>query len=363
MSNLRFRFLSVAFLAAALICGLLAAPPFLAAQKPYHIVDRWKVGGDGWWDALTADPQAHRLYLTHGVRVDVVDTQTGKSGVPDDGSMSLGWKLAGSITGLHGTHGVALDDAGKFGYISDGGGNAVVVFDRATLATVATIPAGANPDAIVFEPATQTVWAFNGRSKDATVIDAATRKVVATIPLPGKPEFAAVDGKGTIFDNIEDKNEIVRIDARGKKITGEWLLAGCESPSGLALDVAGGRLFSACDGKKMAVTDAKTGKSLATAAVGEGPDGAAWDAAHGLVFSPNGGSETLTVIDASAPGYPAIEELATQRGARTIDYDPIADRIYLVTAESGPRPAPTADNSHPRPAIVPGSFVVVVIGR
>jgi len=349
MSNLRFRFLSIAFLAAALLSGVLAAPSFLAAQKPYHIVDRWKVGGDGWWDALTADPQAYRLYLTHGVRVDVVDTQTGK--------------LIGSVTGLHGTHGVALDDAGKFGYISDGGGNAVVVFDRATLATVATIPAGTNPDAIVFEPATQTVWAFNGRSKDATVIDAATRKVVATIPLPGKPEFAAVDGKGTIFDNIEDKNEIVRIDAASKKITGEWLLAGCESPSGLALDVAGGRLFSACDGKKMAVTDAKSGKSLATAAIGEGPDGAAWDAAHGLVFSPNGGSGTLTVIDASAPGYPAIEELATQRGARTIDYDPIADRIYLVTAESGPRPAPTADNPHPRPAIVPGSFVVVVIGR
>jgi len=332
-----------------MLCGLLAAPAVLAAQKPYHVVDRWKVGGDGWWDALTVDPQGHRLYLTHGARVEVVDTQTGK--------------LTGSITGLHGTHGVALDDAGKFGYISDGGGNAVVVFDRATLATVATIPAGTNPDAIIFEPATQTVWAFNGRSKDATVIDAATRTVAATIPLPGAPEFAAVDGKGMVFDNIEDKNEIVRIDARSRKVTGEWPLAGCESPSGLALDVASGRLFSACDGKKMAVTDAKTGKPLATAKVGEGPDGAGWDAAHGLVFSPNGGSGTLSVIDASAPGYPAIEELATQRGARTMDYDPIADRIYLVTAELGPRPAPTAENPRPRPAIVTGSFVVLVIGR
>jgi YVTN family beta-propeller protein len=348
-SQHNLRFLSSALLAATLLCGLLAAPSPLAAQKPYHIVDRWKVGGEGGWDCLLADAAAHRLYLTHGTRVEVLDTQTGK--------------FIGSITGLHGTHGVALDDAGKFGYISDGGGNAVVVFDRATLATVATIPAGTNPDIIVFEPATQTVWAFNGRSKDVTVIDAATRKIVDTIPLPGKPEFAAVDGKGTIFNNIEDKNELVRLDARSRKLTGEWPLTGCESPSGLAFDVAGERLFSACDGKKMAVTDAKTGKSLGTAAVGEGPDGAAWDAAHGLVFSPNGGSGTLSVINAATPGYPAIEELATQRGARTMDYDPAADRVYLVTAEFGPRPAPTATNPRPRPAVIPGSFVVLVVGR
>jgi YVTN family beta-propeller protein len=238
-----------------------------------------------------------------------------------------------------------------------------VVFDRATLATVATIPAGTGPDAIVFEPATQTVWAFNGRSNDATVIDAATCKVVATIPLPGKPEFAIVDGKGTIFDNIEDKNEVIRLDAHTNKLTAEWPLTGCESPSGLAFDSAGGRLFSVCDGKKMAVTDASTGKSLATPAIGDSPDGAGWDAAHKLAFSSNGGSGTLTVIDAAAPGYPAIEDLPTQRGARTMTYDSAADRIYLVTAEFGPRPAPTADNPHPRPPIVPGSFVVLVVGR
>jgi YVTN family beta-propeller protein len=350
MSDQRsLRILSSAFVAAALLCGVLAAPALLTAQKPYRIVDRWKVGGEGGWDALTADPIGHRLYLTHGTRVDVLDTQTGK--------------LVGSIVNLQGTHCVALDDAGKFGYISDGRGNAVVVFDRATLATVATIPAGQNPDAIVFEPATQTVWAFNGRSKDASVIDAASRKVVATIPLPGKPEFAVVDGKGTIFDNIEDKGEIVRLDAKTMKLTGEWPLTGCESPSGLALDIAGGRLFSACDGKKMTVTDAKTGKALATAVIGDGPDGADWDAAHKLAFSPNGMSGTLTVIDASAPGYPAIEELPTQRGARTIAYDPKTDRVYLVTAEFGPRPDPTADTPRPRPPVVPGSFSVLVIGR
>jgi YVTN family beta-propeller protein len=344
------RLFARSFAAAAMLCGLLAAPSFLAAQKPYHIIDRWKLGGEGWWDYLLADPTAHRLYLTRGARVDVLDTETGK--------------LAGSIAGLHGTHGITLDHAGKFGYISDGGGNAVVVFDRATLATVAVIPAGTNPDAIVFEPATQTVWAFNGRSSDATVIDAATRKVVATVPLPGKPEFAGVDGRGIVFDNIEDKSELVRLDAKTLKLTAEWPLAGCEEPTGLAIDPKRGRLFSVCHNKKMVVTDAKTGKSLATPDIGEGPDAAGWDAAHKLVFSSNGGGTgTLTVINAGASGYSVIEELETQRGARTMAYDPAADRIYLVTAEFGPRPAVTADNPRPRAEVVPGSFIVLVVGR
>jgi YVTN family beta-propeller protein len=336
------------FATAILLCCFLAAVHPIAAQQPYKVIDRWKIGGDGGWDDLTADSQAYRLYLTHGLRVDVVDTQTGK--------------LIGSITGLHGTHGVALDTAGKFGYISDGGGNAVVVFDRATLATVATIPAGTNPDAIIFERATQTVWAFNGRSKDATVIDATTSKVVATIPLPGKPEFAAVDGQGTIFVNIEDKNEIVRLDAKTNKLTAEWPLTGCDSPSGLAIDVSGGRLFSVCDGKKMAVTDAKTGKSLATAAIGSGPDGAGWDAKHKLAFA-SCGEGILSVVDAGAPGYPTIESLPTQRSARTMTYDSATDRVYLVAAELGPRPEPTAANPRPRPPVLPGSFVVLVVGR
>jgi YVTN family beta-propeller protein len=342
------RLVTRSFAAAALLCGFLAAVHPVAAQQPYKVVDRWKVGGGGGWDYLLADPPAHRLYITRGARVDVVDTQTGK--------------LSGSIMGLHGTHGIALDTAGKFGYISDGGGNAVVVFDRATLATVATIPAGTNPDAIVFEPATQTVWAFNGFSKDATVIDAATQKVVATIPLPGKPEFAAVDGTGLVFDNIEDKSEIVRLDAKTNKLTAEWPLAGCDGPSGLAFDVAGSRLFPVCDGKKMGVIDSKTGKVLATAEIGNGPDAAGWDAKHKLAFA-SCGEGVLSVIDASAAGYPTIESLPTQRGARTMAYDSAADRIYLVSAEFGPRPAPTADNPHPRPALIPGSFIVLVVGR
>ena len=341
------RFAAYSFATVALICGFLCKPARVAAQQPYRILDHWKIGGGGRWDYMHADPEAHRLYLAHGDTVDVIDTETGKP--------------VGAIHGLHGTHGIALDNAGKYGYISDGGGNAVVVFDRATLAEVTTIPAGTNPDGIVFEPTTQTVWAFNGRSHSVTVIDAATRTVAATIALPGKPEFPAVDGRGTVFDNIEDKSEIVRFDALTKKITATWP-AGCDSPSGLAIDPRGHRLFPVCDGKKMSVIDYETGKVLANPTIGDGPDAARWSARYKLAFA-SCGEGVLSVIDAGTPGYPTIESLPTQRGARTMAYDPSTDRIYLVTAEFEPRPAPTAENPRPRPGVVPGTFTVIVIGR
>ncbi|GAC1356916.1 MAG: hypothetical protein NVSMB3_03420 [Acidobacteriaceae bacterium] len=328
--------------------GLLSATSLAMAQGPYRVLDHWKIGGEGGWDYLTADATSHRLYVTHGTRVEVLDTTTGRS--------------VGVITGLKGTHGVALDEGGKFGYISDGGANAVVVFDRNSLQTAATIPSGTNPDGILFEPKTQTVWAFNGRSKDLTIIDTATRKVIATVPLPGRPEFPVADGKGTVFVNIEDKNEIVRLDAATKKSTAEWPLTGCESPSGLALDPAGRRLFSVCDGKKMAVTDANTGKILATPAIGEGPDAAGYDAKHKLAFSSNGDG-TLTVVDASKADFPIAQTLATEKGARTMSFDQNTGRLYLVTAEFGPRPAATPQNARPRPPVLPGTFTVLVVGR
>ncbi len=319
----------------------------LAAQQPYSVVDHWKLGGAGGWDYLLADPSAHLLYITHGPRVEVVDTTTGKA--------------VGAITGMKGTHGVALDSDGKTGYISDGGGNAVIVFDRKSFATLATVPAGTNPDGIAFEPVTKTVWAFNGRSKNVTVIDAATRSVVATIDLPGKPEFPQADGKGHVFVNIEDKNVIVKLDAATKKSVATYPLTDCDSPSGLAYDAAHHRLFPVCDGKKMAVLDAESGKQLTTAAIGDGPDAAGFDEKDQLAFSSNG-EGTLSVIDA-AHGYKTIETLPTQQGARTMAYDAGMDRIYLVTAQFEPRPAATEAVPRPRPAIVPDSFVVVVVGR
>ncbi|WP_348269365.1 YncE family protein [Edaphobacter paludis] len=334
-------------LTASFACALLA-PSAASAQKPYSVQTRWTVGGDGGWDYLTADAGAHRLYVTHGTRVEVLDTNSGK--------------VVGNIQGLQGIHGVALDNAGKYGYISDGRAGAVVVFDRASLKTLASIPVGTNPDGIVFEPVTKTVWAFNGRSSDVSVIDTATRKVVATIALPGKPEFPVADGKGTIFDNIETKNSIVRLDAKTKTLTATWPLTNCESPSGLAMDQAGRRLFTVCDGKTMNVVDANSGKVLATPAIGDGPDAAAYDPAHKLAFASNGDG-TLTVVDASKNTFPVLQNVATQKGARTMSLDTATGRIYLVTAEFGPKPAATATNPRPRPAILPGSFTVLVVGR
>jgi len=333
-----------------LCAGVLLASCVAAAtaQQPYHVVDHWKIGGTGGWDYLLADPAAHLLYVTHGPRVEVIDTSTGKP--------------VGAITGMKGTHGIALDPEGHFGYISDGGSNDVVVFDRKTFATVATVPAGTNPDGIAYEPVTKTVWAFNGRSKNVTVIDTASRSVVATIALPGKPEFPQSDGQGHVFDNIEDKNSIVELDAKARTLTATWSLKGCDSPSGLAIDDAHHRLFSVCDGKAMAVVDAESGKQLATAAIGDGPDAAGYDPKNQLAFSSNGEDGTLSVVDA-AHGYKTLESLPTQAGARTMAYDPAADRVYVVTADFGARPEPTAANPHPRPAIVPDSFTIIVIGR
>ncbi len=334
-----------ALFAAALCFIVLATALASRAQGPYKVLDHWKLADSGGWDYLLVDSAAHRVYITRGDHVDAVDATSGK--------------LLGTISGLHGTHGVALDPDGKVGYISDGGGNAVVVFDRANFSTTATIPAGTNPDAIIYEPATKSVWAFNGRSKNITVIDAASRKVVATIDVPGKPEFAVSDGKGNVYNNIEDKSEVLKIDASAHTITATWP-AGCESPSGLALDIAGERLFPVCDGNKMSVIDAASGKILATPAIGDGPDAANYSATKKLAFA-SSGDGVLSVVDAT--NYKTIQSLPTKRGARTMTYDPATDRAYLVTADFGPRPAATAENPRPRPPMIPGSFEIIVVGR
>ncbi len=315
------------------------------AQK-YSVETKWTVGGEGGWDYLAVDAPAHRLYLTHGSRVEVLDTKTGKP--------------VGALTGLKGTHGVAFDPAGSVVYVSDGQSNAVVVFDKTSLQQVASIPAGTNPDGILFEPTTKTIWAFNGRSKNATVIDMASNQPVATIALPGKPEFPQADGAGNVFVNIEDKNEIVKLDPRAKTIVAEWPLTGCDSPSGMAIDLKGHRLFSVCDCKKMAVTDFTSGKVVATPTIGDSPDAAGFDPAHDVAFSSNGDG-TLSIVNAKT--YAVEQTLPTQAGARTMAFDPGTGKVYLVTATFGPRPAPTAQTPRPRPAVVPGSFTVLVVGR
>jgi DNA-binding beta-propeller fold protein YncE len=329
--------------AAFCLAAMSAAASRGSAQTPYKVVDHWKIGGTGGWDYLLADSPAHRLYITHTGRVEVVDTTTGK--------------LVGAVTGFKSTHGIALDPDGKRGYISDGAGNAVAIFDRTSLAVLTTIPAGKNPDAIAYEPTTKTVWAFNGTSNNISVIDPDKKIVIATIALPGKPEFPQVDGKGTVFVNIEDKNSIVKLKAATRKVEATWTLSGCDAPSGMAIDPEHARLFSVCDGNKMAVTDAKTGKQIALAAIGAGPDAAGYDARNQLAFSSNGEAGTVSVIDA-AHGYKAIQTLSTKVGARTMTYDPTTNRIYLTAADYA---TPVAGAK--RPTVLPDTFTVLVLGR
>jgi len=334
------------FYQAAVVSALLSIAAASAAQN-YHVADQWKLGGQGGWDYLLSDDAAHRLYVTHNSRVEVVDTTTGKP--------------IGAITGLKSTHGVALNPDGKTGYISDGAGNAIIVFNRSDFSIQTTVPAGTNPDGITFEPVTKTVWAFNGRSNSVSVLDTTSNTVVATVPLPGKPEFPQVDEHGSVFVNIEDKNEIVKLDAAGRKPVATWQLPGCESPSGMAIDRAKHRLFSVCDGKKMIVVDYDQGEVLGLAAIGDSPDAAAFDAKHGLAFSSNGGDGTLTIVDTGKPGFPVLQTVKTEKGARTMALDASTGRIYLATAEFGPPPAATDATPHPRRSVVPDTFKIIVV--
>ena len=332
----------------AAIVPVLATPAALA-QADYKVQQQWKIGGDGGWDYLALDSASHLLYISRGNRVLIVDPSTGKQ--------------TGEIDGFKGTHDIVFDAKNKYGYISDGGSNQVAVFDRASHQVMQTIPAGTGPDGEVYEPVTKTAWAFNGHSDNATVIDTDTNKAIATVALPGKPEFPVADGKGTIFDNIENKSEIVRIDARTHKVTAVWPLAPCESPSGLAIDTVHRRLFSVCDNQKMAIVNADTGKVIATPTIGDGPDADRFDARKQLAFSSNGDG-TLTIVHEDSPDkFSVVQNVATKRGARTLEIDSKTGKVYLVTADFGPKPAPTAGNPHPRPAILPGTFEVIVVSE
>jgi len=271
-------------------------------------------------------------------------------------------KVVGDIPDTTGVHGIAIAPKLNHGYTSNGRANNVTVFDLKTLKTLSQIPAGKNPDAILYEPVSNHLFTFNGSSKDATAIDAATEKVIATIPLGGKPEFAVDDGKGNIYVNIEDTHEMAVIDAKTPAVTKRYVLEGCEDPSGLAIDVAHRRLFSVCANKVMVISDSDTGKVIATVPIGEGADGAAFDAGRGLAFSSNG-EGTLTVVKENKGKYEVVENAATQRGARTMTVDLKTHKLYLPTAAYGPAPAPTTQQPKPRAPILPDSFTLLVAGQ
>ena len=343
----------LAGLAVALLAPFIATPTRAGAAHDarganYAIIERWKLGGSGGWDYLTVDPPRHRLFVTRGDHVEVFDLPSGK--------------VVGRIPDTAGVHGVELAPALKRGYTSNGRANTVTEFDYDTLAVLREVPVqGENPDALLYEARTGRLFVFNGRSRNASVFDARTLALVAQLPLPDKPEFAAADGRGRVYVNIQSEaGQLVKIDAATLAVLATWQLDGCARPSGLAVDRAHARLFSVCDSRLMVVTDATSGRQVARMAIGARPDAAAFDAAHGLAFSSNG-EGTLTIVRAGPhDGYAVTATLATQLGARTMALDPTTGRVYLVTADFGPPPAATPEQPQPRPQPLPDTFTVLI---
>ena len=317
-----------------------------AAPPAYRVLNSFTLGGDGGWDYLNLDPAGGNLFITRGSHVMVVNPANGK--------------LLADITGLQGIHGTAF--VGTRAYVSEGGANRVAVIDTKSLAKTGEIAVGTRPDGIMYDAASRRVFTFNSISKDATAVDPATGKAVGTVALGGKPEGAVSDGAGTVFVNIEDKSELVAFDANTLAVKQHYPLAPCQEPSGIAADLAHGRIFSGCDNKMIAVADMKTGKAVAQIPIGEGVDANRFDPGTGLVFSSNGESGTLTIAHEDSPAkFTVLQDLKTADGARTMELDPKSHRVYVVTSDRTPG-TPTPERPHPRAVPVPGTFRLMVLG-
>jgi DNA-binding beta-propeller fold protein YncE len=325
-----------------LTCAVCSAATLLAAATGYHILSEIAIGGEGGWDYLSVDSAARRLYVSHGTHVVVVDLDANK--------------VVGDIPDTPGVHGIAIAAELNKGFISNGRGNTVTIFDLKTLKSLGTVPTGENPDDITYDKGSGRVFVFNGRSKSATVIDAKAGTVAATIPLPGKPEFAIADGKGHVYNNLEDTSELVEIDAAKAAITKKFSLSPCDGPSGMAYDAKSRRLFSVCSNRVMAISDPDAGKVVATPPIGAGSDGAAFDAGAGYAFSSNGDG-TLTVVQQTGGKWDVVENIATERGARTIAVDEKTHKVYLPTAKTAP------STGGGRASFLPNTFKVLVVGK
>ncbi len=330
------------------IVTLMAVPQHHAigdtAVPQYKQVGKIAIGGDGGWDYLTVDSDAHRLYITRGTRVMVVDTVANK--------------IVGDIPNTPGVHGIALASKLNRGFASNGRANSILIFDLKTLKEISRVPVGTNPDAILYDSFTNRVFTFNGSSNDISAVDASTGKVLGTIPVGGKPEFAVTDEKGMIFCNVEDKSEILAIDPKALTVKHHWPIAPTEEPSGLAFDKKNRRLFAVGSNKKMAILDADTGKVLASPEIGNGPDAAGFDPMVSIAVSSNGQDGSLTVVhEINKNSFKVAATVQTQKGARTMALDPKTHKIYLITASYK---AATAGER--RPQMEPNSAVILIYG-
>jgi DNA-binding beta-propeller fold protein YncE len=319
------------------------------ADGPYHLIKEIPVGGDGGWDGLIVDSAAQRLYVSHATKVVVIDLAKDA--------------VAGEITNTPGVHDIAVAPKLNRGFVSNGREAKASIVDLKTLQTLSKVDTGTNPDAILFEPGQNEVYAFNGRGQSATVIAADSGKVVATIPLGGKPEFAEADpAAGRVFDNLEDKSEVAVIDTQTHSVTNRWPIAPGEEASGIAIDLKNHRLFLGCGNKLMVMMDSTDGKVLASAPIGQGVDGSAFDPGTQLAFA-SCGDGTTTIAKEEAPDkLTVVQTLATPRGARTMALDPVTHKIYLPAAQFEASTNQVAGGQRQRPRMVPGTFKILVYG-
>ncbi len=338
--NPRFRLLSPLLLAAALSAG--------AAE--FKVIAHYPIGGEVRYDYLRVDPAMRRLYVSHSTRVDVLDVDTGA-------------KL-GEVAPMKGIHGICIVPGLGRGFITSGGDRTVVMFDVATMKVLKVIPGlGMKPDAIEYDPETAMVYVANGASGGVTVIDPAKGEIAANVPITGKLEGLAFDGKGRLFVNTEDKSMIQVIDTHTLKPLASWPIAPVEGGTGLAIDAVHHRLFSSGGNGMLAVVNSDTGAVVATPKIGEDPDGDAFDAANGLIFTSNMVG-TLSVLHEDSPdSYSTLQTVPTAFGARTIAFDAKTGRVFMATGKFGPAPSPSPASPRPWRQGQPGSFEVLVVGR
>jgi len=312
------------------------------SKEGYKIANKIHLNGDEKWDYLFSDDSSGRLYVSHGNMVQVVDEVSGKE--------------VGKVSGLDGVHGIAIAPNLNKGFISTKNDNSVTIFDTKTFGVIKKVEVtGKSPDAILFDAFSNKVFVFNGHSNNATVIDAKTNEIVATIAFTGNPEASVTDGKGKIYVNLEDASSIAVINTTTYKVENVWPIAPGVEPTGLALDNETHRLFSVSANKLMVVVDAETGKILTTLPTGLNTDGAAFDPALKCAYSSNG-EGTLTIVkELNKDSFEVLENIPTQKGAKTITINKLTHHIYLSAADYG------AQTGSEKPKMVSGSFVVLDI--
>ena len=342
--------LQVAFWSVLVLCtGLVSARP---PAGGYHLLKKYDLGaapgGKEYWDYITFDPAARHLYISHNTEVKVVDADSGA--------------IVGSIPDLKRVHGIALVPELGRGFLSDGGADEAVMFDMKTLRVTGHIKTGGNPDCIIYDSVSKHVFTFNGKTNDASVIDPGTATVVATIPMGGRPEYAVSDGQGSIYDNIEDKNEVVALDSRSNTLRSHWPIAPAEGATAIDLDRQHRRLFIGGRNKVLAIMNVDSGKVIQTFPIGSGVDTNIFEIESGMLFVAVREGILHVFQEDNPDKFNTVEDVKTEFGARNMALDAKTHRLFLDTADFTAAPEPTAEQ-HPQPTPVSGTFRLLVYGR